>query len=96
MIFLNARKSDKSIITLQKCLRKLAVRAMEKRSRYGLDARPIRIILVGMPNVGKSALANRLLGRRKATCYDFPGTTRSISVSAKYIGSLYFNVYGFM
>ncbi|SIO73181.1 Ribosome biogenesis GTPase A [Babesia microti strain RI] len=79
VIFLNARKSDKSIITLQKCLRKLAVRAMEKRSRYGLDARPIRIILVGMPNVGKSALANRLLGRRKATCYDFPGTTRSIS-----------------
>ncbi len=37
---------------------------------------PFRVVLVGRPNVGKSALFNRLAGRRRALVHDRPGMTR--------------------
>ncbi len=40
------------------------------------DERALRIAVVGRPNVGKSTLANRLLGEERLVVYDQPGTTR--------------------
>jgi ribosome biogenesis GTP-binding protein YlqF len=48
----------------------------EKRRRRGLRPRPVRAVVVGFPNVGKSALINRLLGRRVADSAPRPGVTR--------------------
>ena len=40
-----------------------------------LPALPV-LAIVGRPNVGKSALVNRILGRREAVVQDVPGVTR--------------------
>jgi GTP-binding protein len=40
------------------------------------DDNELRIAIVGRPNVGKSTLANRLLGEDRLVVFDQPGTTR--------------------
>ncbi|MEM8684455.1 MAG: ribosome biogenesis GTPase Der, partial [Pseudomonadota bacterium] len=40
------------------------------------DDKPLRLAVVGRPNVGKSTLSNRLLGEERFVVYDQPGTTR--------------------
>ena len=40
------------------------------------DDKELRIAVIGRPNVGKSTLANRLLGEERLVVYDQPGTTR--------------------
>src|SRR5699024_2882148 len=42
----------------------------------GVKQRPIRALIVGIPNVGKSTLINRLANRRIAKIGDRPGITR--------------------
>jgi len=40
------------------------------------DEHELRIAIIGRPNVGKSTLANRLLGEERLVVFDLPGTTR--------------------
>ncbi|MDH3490669.1 MAG: ribosome biogenesis GTPase Der [Gammaproteobacteria bacterium] len=40
------------------------------------DDKELRIAVIGRPNVGKSTLANRLLGEERLVVFDQPGTTR--------------------
>ena len=41
-----------------------------------LQEQPIKLAIVGRPNVGKSTLTNRILGEERVVVYDMPGTTR--------------------
>ncbi len=59
-----------------------AVRALlaEKLRRYaekGQAGRTVRVMVVGIPNVGKSTFINRVAGRTRAKAENRPGVTRS-------------------
>lgn len=49
------------------------IAALEEK---GQGSRPLRIMILGIPNVGKSTLINQLAGRRAAVAGDKPGVTR--------------------
>ncbi|HEY7574111.1 MAG TPA: ribosome biogenesis GTPase Der [Thermoanaerobaculia bacterium] len=40
--------------------------------------RPFRVVVAGRPNVGKSAIFNRLIRRRQSLVHDLPGVTRDL------------------
>lgn len=62
-------------------LKKLAISAgsavNDKRKSRGLLPRPVRCLVIGYPNVGKSAIINRLVGKNAAKSANKPGVTRN-------------------
>ena len=49
---------------------------MDSLKEKGRKERPIRIMIVGVPNVGKSSIINKLTGRKSTVTGDRPGVTK--------------------
>jgi len=50
----------------------------EKRKLKGLKERKVRVLILGIPNVGKSTLINRLVGRKATNVGNKPGITKQL------------------
>ena len=69
-------RSGKGLKNFEPAIRSQLKPLLERQAAKGMVGRPIRIMIVGIPNVGKSSLINRLAGSRRAKVEDRPGVTR--------------------
>ncbi|EUT91684.1 hypothetical protein PFAG_00672 [Plasmodium falciparum Santa Lucia] len=80
VIFLDAKNGKKEIIVLKKLINRLCYHIIEKKKKKGIHNYKVKCIFIGLPNVGKSALINRILEIKKAKSYDNPGLTTNIQM----------------
>ena len=77
VIPLDLLKGDVSVVINETV--KLMKEENDKRKLKGMQERPARVAIIGAPNVGKSTLINRLVGRRSVNVGNKPGVTKSLS-----------------
>jgi ribosome biogenesis GTPase A len=75
--FTNAQQGQ-GVAAVLKAAQAAGVAINERRNSRGMLPRPVRAVVIGFPNVGKSALINRLLKRRVVESAARPGVTRQL------------------
>jgi ribosome biogenesis GTPase A len=68
-------KSKKGILDFQPAVRSVLKEKIERNAAKGMN-RPVRVMVVGIPNVGKSTFINQISGRKGAKAENRPGVTR--------------------
>ncbi len=70
-------KKEKVLSVLSRAAEPLCRAKREKEAKIGMKRQPLRLLIVGIPNVGKSTLINNLAGRAVAKAGNRPGVTRA-------------------
>ena len=68
--------SGKGVDKILPLLRTMMVDVVEREKARGRKERPIRTMILGIPNVGKSTLINSLAKKKKLVAQDRPGVTK--------------------
>ncbi len=71
--------SGKNVGEIIKISKEILKEQNEKRKEKGMKERSMRVLIVGVPNVGKSTLINRLVGQKKAGVGNRPGYTKNLN-----------------
>ena len=69
-------RSGKGIKQFVPAVKEVLRPLLERRAQKGMQGAPIRMMIVGIPNVGKSSFINRMAGSRRTKVEDRPGVTR--------------------
>lgn len=69
-------KSGKGVGSFAPAVRRLLKDKLTAYEAKGQVGRPLRVMILGIPNVGKSTFINRVAGRKAAIAGDKPGVTR--------------------
>ena len=75
--FTNA-KQGKGIDAVKSAAQKTGIAMNQRRRDRGMRPRPVRAVVIGFPNVGKSALINRLVGKKVVVSERRAGVTRQL------------------
>ncbi|HIK35428.1 MULTISPECIES: ribosome biogenesis GTPase YlqF [unclassified Thermosynechococcus] len=77
VFFTNAQRGE-GIRRLQQAAVRAGAAMNQRRQQRGMQVRAVRAVVLGFPNVGKSALINRLLQQRVVESAARPGVTRQL------------------
>lgn len=69
-------KSGKGINSFAPALRTILADKINSYAEKGQSGRALRVMILGIPNVGKSTFINKVAGRKAAIAGDKPGVTR--------------------
>ncbi len=69
-------RSGKGLNRFLPAVREVLKENIERNIQKGMAGRALRLMVVGIPNVGKSSFINRMTGQNKAKVADKPGVTR--------------------
>jgi len=69
-------KTGSGVSGFPSAVREILKDKLEAYAKKGLKGRPVRAMVVGIPNVGKSSFINRIAKRKVAAASDKPGVTR--------------------
>ncbi len=69
-------KSGKGLNLFKDKVKTLLKDKLENYRAKGLVGKPLRVMVVGIPNVGKSSFINKIAGKNKAKVENRPGVTR--------------------
>lgn len=69
-------KSRKGITDFAPALRRLLADKLRRYAEKGMAGKPLKVMVVGIPNVGKSTFINQVAGRKGAKAENRPGVTR--------------------
>lgn len=70
-------RSGKGLQNYRPLVRKVLEDKIKLNEEKGMAGKPLRMMVVGIPNTGKSSFINRMAGANKAKVADKPGVTRS-------------------
>ena len=72
-------RSGKGLNAYLPLVREVLKDKIQKNTEKGMIGKPLRVMVVGIPNTGKSSFINKMAGRNRAKVADKPGVTRSNS-----------------